>query len=100
VSSRSRQRRLRARARDRAWVRRRQRRPHLGRAGSVGRSVVRARAARRRARTGRDMTQSLLVVDDEPQFLRTLSTNLRGAGYTVETAETVQAALSAAKESQ
>ena len=43
------------------------------------------------------MTQSLLVVDDEPQFLRTLSTNLRGAGYAVETAETVEAALSAAK---
>jgi len=43
------------------------------------------------------MTQSLLVVDDEPQFLRTLSTNLRGAGYAVETAETVKAALSAAK---
>ena len=47
-----------------------------------------------------DMTQSLLVVDDEPQFLRTLATNLRGAGYAVETAETVKAALSAAKEGQ
>ena len=36
------------------------------------------------------MTQTLLVVDDEPQFLRTLATNLRGAGYEVETAATVE----------
>ena len=43
------------------------------------------------------MTQTLLVVDDEPQFLRTLATNLRGAGYDVETAVTVEGALSAAK---
>ena len=43
------------------------------------------------------MTQTLLVVDDEPQFLRTLATNLRGAGYDVETAITVEGALSAAK---
>jgi two-component system, OmpR family, KDP operon response regulator KdpE len=41
--------------------------------------------------------QTLLVVDDEPQFLRTLATNLRGAGYDVETAGTVASALSAAK---
>ena len=46
------------------------------------------------------MTQTLLVVDDEPQFLRTLATNLRGAGYAVETADTVKTALSAAKGSQ
>ena len=47
--------------------------------------------------TLRDVTQTLLVVDDEPQFLRTLATNLRGAGYAVETADTVEGALSAAK---
>jgi two-component system, OmpR family, KDP operon response regulator KdpE len=46
------------------------------------------------------VTQTLLVVDDEPQFLRTLATNLRGAGYAVETADTVKTALSAAKGSQ
>lgn len=38
----------------------------------------------------------VLVVDDEPQFLRALETNLRGAGYEVETATTVQEALTAA----
>jgi two-component system, OmpR family, KDP operon response regulator KdpE len=38
--------------------------------------------------------QRVLVVDDEPQFLRALSTNLRGAGYDVDTAAT--AALAAA----
>jgi two-component system, OmpR family, KDP operon response regulator KdpE len=38
----------------------------------------------------------VLVVDDEPQILRALQTNLRGAGYDVETAATVEAALSAA----
>ena len=43
------------------------------------------------------MTPALLIVDDEPQFLRTLATNLRGAGYDVETAVTVESALSAAK---
>jgi two-component system KDP operon response regulator KdpE len=36
------------------------------------------------------------VVDDEPQFLRALETNLRGAGYEVETATTAQQALAAA----
>ena len=44
------------------------------------------------------MTQTLLVVDDEPRFLRTLVTNLRGAGYAVETAATVEGALIAAKD--
>jgi len=34
------------------------------------------------------MTTRLLVVDDEPQFLRALATNLRGAGYDVVTAAT------------
>jgi two-component system KDP operon response regulator KdpE len=38
----------------------------------------------------------VLVVDDEPQFLRALQTNLRGAGYEVSTAATAEDALSAA----
>jgi two-component system, OmpR family, KDP operon response regulator KdpE len=38
----------------------------------------------------------VLVVDDEPQILRALGTNLRGAGYEVATATTVEEALSAA----
>jgi two-component system KDP operon response regulator KdpE len=38
----------------------------------------------------------VLVVDDEPQFLRALRTNLRGAGYDVATAETAEEALSSA----
>jgi two-component system KDP operon response regulator KdpE len=38
----------------------------------------------------------VLVVDDEPQFLRALETNLRGAGYEVETATTAHEALTAA----
>ena len=38
----------------------------------------------------------VLVVDDEPQILRALQTNLRGAGYEVETAATAGAALAAA----
>jgi two-component system KDP operon response regulator KdpE len=37
----------------------------------------------------------VLVVDDEPQFLRALATNLRGAGYEVDTAATAAAALAA-----
>ena len=37
----------------------------------------------------------ILVVDDEPQILRALETNLRGAGYDVDTAATVEGALSA-----
>ncbi len=40
--------------------------------------------------------QRVLVVDDEPQFLRALQTNLRGAGYDVHTATTAEEALSAA----
>jgi two-component system KDP operon response regulator KdpE len=40
--------------------------------------------------------QRVLVVDDEPQFLRALSTNLRGAGYDVDTAATAADALAAA----
>jgi two-component system KDP operon response regulator KdpE len=42
------------------------------------------------------VTQRVLVVDDEPQFLRALATNLRGAGYEVETAATASTALAAA----
>jgi two-component system KDP operon response regulator KdpE len=38
----------------------------------------------------------ILVVDDEPQILRALQTNLRGAGYEVDTAVTAEAALAAA----
>jgi two-component system KDP operon response regulator KdpE len=42
------------------------------------------------------MTARSLVVDDEPQFLRALATNLRGAGYEIETATTASEALNAA----
>ena len=42
------------------------------------------------------MSARVLVVDDERQFLRALATNLRGAGYEVETAATAAEALSAA----
>jgi two-component system, OmpR family, KDP operon response regulator KdpE len=38
----------------------------------------------------------VLVVDDEPQILRALQTNLRGAGYEVETAATAKDALASA----
>jgi two-component system KDP operon response regulator KdpE len=38
----------------------------------------------------------ILVVDDEQQILRALRTSLRGAGYEVETADTVKGALAAA----
>jgi len=40
--------------------------------------------------------QRVLVVDDEPQILRALRTTLRAAGYEVDTAETAEAALTAA----
>jgi two-component system KDP operon response regulator KdpE len=40
--------------------------------------------------------ERVLVVDDEPQFLRALQTNLRGAGYEVTTAVTAGEALSSA----
>jgi two-component system, OmpR family, KDP operon response regulator KdpE len=42
------------------------------------------------------MSQRILVVDDEPQILRALGTTLRGAGFTVDTAATADAALAAA----
>ena len=38
----------------------------------------------------------ILVVDDEPQILRALTTNLRGAGYEVARAATAEEALAAA----
>ncbi len=38
----------------------------------------------------------VLVVDDEPQILRALRATLRGAGYTVDAAATVEEALTAA----
>jgi two-component system KDP operon response regulator KdpE len=38
----------------------------------------------------------VLVVDDEPQILRALQTNLRGAGYEVDTASTAEVALATA----
>ena len=38
----------------------------------------------------------VLVVDDEPQFLRALATSLRGAGYEIETATTADEALTKA----
>ena len=38
----------------------------------------------------------MLVVDDEPQILRALSTSLRAAGYEVETATTAESALAQA----
>ena len=40
--------------------------------------------------------QRVLVVDEEPHILRALRTNLRGAGYEVETAATAEQALSLA----
>jgi two-component system KDP operon response regulator KdpE len=42
------------------------------------------------------VTGRVLVVDDEPQILRALRASLRGAGYEVDTAETAEAALTAA----
>jgi two-component system KDP operon response regulator KdpE len=40
--------------------------------------------------------ERVLVVDDEPQILRALGTMLRGAGYSVDTAATAEAAIVAA----
>ena len=40
--------------------------------------------------------QRVLVVDDEPQILRALQTNLKGAGYDVDTAATAEEALAVA----
>ena len=99
VPARARKRRRRARARDRARVRDGERRPAVGRAARDRPRVrVRARAARGRgARCGAIVSGRLLVVDDEPQFLRALAANLRGAGYAVETADTAAGALAVAE---
>src|SRR5581483_3666510 len=54
-------------------------------------------AAGRNAGARPDLSKvRVLVVDDEPQILRALQTNLRGAGYDVETAATAERALAAA----
>jgi two-component system, OmpR family, KDP operon response regulator KdpE len=42
------------------------------------------------------MSSKILVVDDEPQILRAVTASLRGAGYEVTTADTAEAALTAA----
>jgi two-component system KDP operon response regulator KdpE len=42
------------------------------------------------------MSGKVLVVDDEPQILRAVTASLRGAGYDVTTADTAEAALTAA----
>ena len=42
------------------------------------------------------MIGKVLVVDDEPQILRAVTASLRGAGYDVTTADTAEAALTAA----
>ncbi len=55
-------------------------------------AVSSARSPARGAVSG----ERILVVDDEPQFLRALQTNLRGAGYDVATATTAEEALAAA----
>src|SRR5207244_12103513 len=62
-----------------------------------GVNVLARPAARGRAHAGSRVTkQHVLVVDDEPQILRALQTNLRGAGYDVTTAATAEGALAAA----
>ena len=86
-----------ARPRDRARFRRGERRPPVGRGVAARRRGVRAGAACRRGRAGAVVSaQRVLVVDDEVQILRALRTNLRGAGYEVDTAETAEQALAAA----
>ena len=51
---------------------------------------------RRRDRAPHERGARILVVDDEPQILRALQTNLRGAGYEVITAATAEEALAEA----
>ena len=84
---------------DRPRLRRGERRTALARVARGPGRVVRACLARGRA-AGRGLDgvsgERILVVDDEPQFLRALQTNLRGAGYDVATATTAQEALAAA----
>src|SRR5262249_14850352 len=90
-------RRHRARPRDRSRVRRGERRAALG-GGVAGGWPLRAGAPRpaRGAGAGVSSAPRVLVVDDEPQILRALTTNLRGAGYEVEPAATAEEALAAA----
>ena len=80
-------------------------RVHRGQRGSVvardsrgpGGLVRPGAATRGAARRGPGVSgERVLVVDDEPQFLRALQTNLRGAGYDVVAATTAEEALSAA----
>ena len=61
-----------------------------------GTCVASDAAGRAVSRGGLRVSTRVLVVDDEPQFLRALVTNLRGAGYEVETAATAAEALAAA----
>jgi two-component system KDP operon response regulator KdpE len=68
-----------------------------GGAAGIGCDVRARLAGSGRACRGSDLSrQRVLVVDDEPQILRALETNLRGAGYDVETAATAETALAAA----
>ncbi len=57
-----------------------------------GRGHARRRAHGDRSVEGRGMTR-ILVVDDEPQILRALNTNLRARGYDVDLAPTGEKAL-------
>src|SRR5262249_35317770 len=80
---------------DRAWLCGGERRPGLGGVACRSRRDVRARASRRRGEcrgSGVNGTR-VLVVDDEQQILRALRTSLRGAGYEVDTADSVETAL-------
>src|SRR5262249_39743953 len=98
VPTRDRRRRPRCRSwpRDRAWVRRGERRAHLSRVARGAGVDVRARSSDRDRRVGAVSKSRVLVVDDERQILRALPTSLRAAGFEVETAETAEGALTAA----
>src|SRR5262249_6490903 len=87
--------RRRPRARDRQGLHGGERRPDLGGVEArAGRVVPGRPAGGRGARAApRVSGERILVVDDEPQFLRALKTTLRGAGYEVETATTAAEAL-------
>ena len=86
------------RSRDRTRLCGGERRQFAGRARR-GRCRTRPHAANPTTRVEPSLSASahrILVVDDEPQILRALRTNLRGAGYDVVTAETAEAALAEA----
>jgi two-component system, OmpR family, KDP operon response regulator KdpE len=55
-------------------------------------------ASRSRSRHGTDV--AILLVDDEPPFLRALSASLTAEGYAVKTADTAQGALDAVNEEE